>query len=107
MPGCARRGCRTPGWVEWSCSQLLQNTPLHPIADDNALLPVPSKSFKHGSVRALLKGISDANQVVDLAALGGSGGPRLADADVEWPLVRVLSWGTGFVDARSRSPSFG
>ena len=19
-------------WVEWSCSQLLQNTPLHPIA---------------------------------------------------------------------------
>ena len=20
-------------WVEWSCSQLLQNTPLHPIAD--------------------------------------------------------------------------
>ena len=20
-------------WVEWSCSQLLQNTPLHPIAE--------------------------------------------------------------------------
>ena len=30
MPGCAT----TPHtWVEWSCSQLLQNTPLHPIAE--------------------------------------------------------------------------
>ena len=30
MPGSAR----TPHtWVEWSCSQLLQNTPLHPIAE--------------------------------------------------------------------------
>jgi predicted ATPase len=27
-------GCGTLGtWVEWSCSQLLQNTPLHPIAE--------------------------------------------------------------------------
>ena len=30
MPACAM--CRTPG-CEWSCSQLLQNTPLHPIAE--------------------------------------------------------------------------
>ena len=34
------RGCLSDGlrnlphtWVEWSCSQLLQNTPLHPIAE--------------------------------------------------------------------------
>ena len=29
-----RRLSDTPHtWVEWSCSQLLQNTPLHPIAE--------------------------------------------------------------------------
>jgi hypothetical protein len=26
-------------WVEWSCSQLLQNTPLHPIAEWGRPLP--------------------------------------------------------------------
>ena len=30
MPGCATL---PHTWVEWSCSQLLQNTPLHPIAE--------------------------------------------------------------------------
>src|SRR5262245_5820587 len=29
----ARLGDTPHTWVEWSCSQLLQNTPLHPIAD--------------------------------------------------------------------------
>ena len=32
-------------WLEWSCSQLLQNTPLHPIAEwgdsDSAALTYP------------------------------------------------------------------
>ena len=29
----ARLADRPHTWVEWSCSQLLQNTPLHPIAE--------------------------------------------------------------------------
>jgi AAA ATPase domain/Adenylate and Guanylate cyclase catalytic domain len=29
----ARLGDTPHAWVEWSCSQLLQNTPLHPIAE--------------------------------------------------------------------------
>ena len=30
MPGCA---IVPHTWVEWSCSQLLQNTPLHPVTE--------------------------------------------------------------------------
>jgi predicted ATPase len=32
----AKLGDTPHTWVEWSCSQLLQNTPLHPISDRGA-----------------------------------------------------------------------
>jgi class 3 adenylate cyclase len=61
-------------WTEWSCSQLLQNTPLHPIAEwgrqrfGSADIPVERQLADLGSTLALIK-IDPAENVPLLAPL--------------------------------------
>ena len=61
-------------WTEWSCSQLLQNTPLHPIAEwgrqrfGSADIPVEGRLADLESTLALIK-INPAENVPLLAPL--------------------------------------
>ena len=62
-------------WVEWSCSQLPQNTPLHPNRPAAALVP----STSHGAARIMIElrnkdtltGKLCCFQIVLCAQLGG------------------------------------
>ena len=87
MLGCAT----TPHtWVEWSCSQLLQNTPLHPIAEwgrqrfGGADIPAERRLADLENTLALIK-LDPAENVPLLAPL----------LDIPLPQERVLDLGAG------------
>ena len=73
-------------WAEWSCSQLLQNTPLHPIADWGR------QCFGGADVSAE-KRFADLENLLDLVKLDpGSNAALLAPLlDIPLPPERVLA----------------
>jgi predicted ATPase len=72
-------------WAEWSCSQLLQNTPLHPLADWG-------RQRFGGADVAAEKRLADLENLLELVKLPEANAAVLAPLfDIPLPLERALA----------------